>query len=249
MTEPKPKNKKTPLPNGSDSEADPDDTGAHLLAQMKRSYSDPAMPAITDEDVAAAHERERVEDAKARSDTIPPWAPDEIRREQIKAWNEMATQLINVVRTVKKNEQQNQATVERLRTLVFVVMAVIAGGTGVDLWQGQQVVGSSAQTQTQIAQRLDESAERQRAILNAVLAVVEAQAIAIEANAGYDPEKDVEAKVAALEAQKTALEAKKATTEDPAEKAEADRKIEAVEAKQNEDGGSGLTPAGEPVKE
>lgn len=195
----------------------PDDSSEVLLASLKRSISDPAMPAVTEEEIAAAEaaEARKMDEARERHDTLPPWSPDKIRREQIQAWNNMAEQMIHVVRTVKINEQKNEATVARVRTLVIVAMLTVLGGTALD-WYGSRSVRSAAvDGLAALEQRLVETDRKQDLMLKAIIEQTEAQALLIEAMSSFDPEKDQAARAAALEAHRAALEAKKATTQSP----------------------------------
>ncbi|MHA1573148.1 MAG: hypothetical protein ACTSX8_04070 [Alphaproteobacteria bacterium] len=192
--------------------------------------------------------------ARERHDTIPPWEPDKIRRQQLLAWNRMAEQMVNVIKTVKLNEKKNESTVQRIRSLVYIVVAILSGGAGVNWYQGNVVTELTDAGQRDVEVMLAEASVKQDLILKAVVELAEAQALSIEAGVDLDPEKYHAAKTAALKARKSALEAKKATAVDPAEKADAERKIEQVDiasqkAAADGPGGNGVTPDGEPVKE
>lgn len=208
---------------------DPDSSNEILLDQMKRTYSDPEMPAITNEEEAVAIEREKTAQAVKRNDTLPPWSSDEIRRQQIRAWNEMAKRMVDVVRTIKTSETK-MAQTDRRRwyvALFIVFTAVVA--VAVNWWQGEKMIAQAAAHQSRIEKKLDENADRQTKLLSAVAKLAEAQASGIEASADGESPKDKIAKVQALEAQKAALEARLATETDPDQRDRTDRKIERVD--------------------
>lgn len=206
--------------------ADPDDTGEILLGEMKKSLSGSTMAAVTDDELAAFEAKKQSEQAKApdKRDTVPPWDSDRLRREQIQAWNHMAEQMVNVVRTIKKNEG-------KLMRVVALVAAVVFGGSGIDWYLGDTVIDRTAQQLEQMRAQNEAFGTKQDAMLRAVIELAEAQALSIEAAQDFDPDKETAAKAAALDALRAALEAKKATTDSAAEKRVVDRKIEQVDEK------------------
>lgn len=207
----------------------PDDSSKILLDQMRRTYSDPAMPAVTDEDAAAAFEKEKVDAARQRGDTIPPWSSDEVRRQQIKAWNAMAEEMINVVKTIKLNERKSEERDQQRRLIAMIVVAAALLAILMNWWQGERMLRQARGHQDRVERVLEAQTEKHNALLNAIAELAEAQALGIDAVASFDPAKDKVAKAQALEAQKVALEAKRATESDPARLAETERRLEKVD--------------------
>lgn len=229
-------------PNGSDKTADPgkpaeaidpDDTGEILLSEMKRSLSDGAMAAVTDEEVAEYQAKQTIELSKDpdERDTVPPWDTDRLRKEQIAAWNNMAEQMVNVVRTIKRNEGKLGDTIKRMMQLVVLVGAFVFGGSGIDWYLGDTVVDRTAEQLDVMRKQNEDFARKQDAMLGAVIELAQAQALSIEAAQDFDPDKETAAKIAALDALKAALQAKKITTDSDAEKAAVDERIEQVSEK------------------
>ncbi len=236
------KSKNGSHPNGSDESPGPDSSSDSLLRQMRRTYSDPEMPAITDEDVAAAIERDKTDEARDKNDTLPPYSSAEIRREQIKAWNAMAEAMIDVVKTIKTNEKKMDESDARRRRLIFLVVAAAIIAVFVNWRQGQTMIEQAAEHQQRVERNLEDSSKKQDKLMLAVAELAEAQAVGLEADADYDPDKGKIAKAEALEAQKLALEAKKEAQTDPEQKAKTERKIEKVE-KAAEDAKADAPPA------
>lgn len=221
MTDKNDKNDNEPL--------DPDSSSEILLSQMRKTYSDPEMVAVTSEEEAVAIEKEKTAAARKRGDTIPPWSSDEIRRQQILAWNAMAEAMIDVVKTIKTNEKKSDESDVRRRRVVYFVVAAAIAAVAINWRQGDEMIRQAAAHQQRVEQRLEASAGNQNKLLHAVAELAEAQALGIEAGADSDPAKEKIAKVQALEARKGALEAKQATETDPEQKAKTERKIEKVD--------------------
>ena len=194
---------------GKAEEDQPRDSSSDLLAHLKRSGSDAFVPAVTDEEISVYEKKSH--GAESRIDSL--------RDSQIVAWNNMAEQMIRVVQTIKRNEQNLQASEQRMRRLVVVVLLAILFAGPVAVYYNIRVVRSAEHLESETKTALAELRERQDRLLSAIAGLAAAQAVGIEVGISWSPVKEKEAKVAALEAQQQALEvqAESATTaEQPA---------------------------------
>lgn len=210
----------------------PDNSSEILLDKMRKSIkaSDPLMAAITDEEVEAFKETfgEKSEEGKepeSAEDISSLASRRRIAQEQILAWNDMAEQMIKVVKTIKVNEEKTLGSEKRNQRVSWFVVGVmcvsIAGNIHVTLNARAQTEALNAEMTAANAR----SAANQNRMLEAVASLAEAQALLIKAEAEYDPEAKREAGVKALEAREKALVAKKETVPSH-EKPEVQKKID-----------------------
>lgn len=149
----------------------------------------------------------------------------------VKAWNALCKKMVEVIKTIRKNETRQEQNVHRMAHMtlaVWIAMGLAITGAFYLAVQAEKAINN---LHRQTIGAMDVMAKDQKATLTAITKLSEAVSKKLEADVAPSQQADDEAEVAALDAQKAALEATKQVTNSPAEKAKADKAIKKVEAK------------------
>jgi len=168
--------------------------------------------------------------------TVPPAA--KAQAEAVAAWNDMATQMVAVIRSIQKNEAATAAIAKRVALMVILTLVLQLVGFGLLAFFGRSLEGrvylqtSRAQEAAALVEKkVDDSLTNQDKLLKAVAALANAQALNISAKDSTDPREVKAVQVAALEAQTEILEVKKDTAGTPSEKKAVQTKLVEVATK------------------
>lgn len=161
---------------------------------------------------------------------VPPSGEDSPSEKAIKAWNALCAKMVEVIKTIRKNEQQ-QATNTRKMTithrLMWVAVAVmLSGGYYMENSQSDARAKSFEKINKMIIESNDSMTKKQDATLKAIIELTSALSKNLDTDA--TPE---EVEETFVEAQKAALEAKKEVADNYIEKAAAEKEIRELDKK------------------
>ena len=155
---------------------------------------------------------------------VPPSGGGEPSERAVKAWNALCGKMVEVVKTIRKNEKMQAESNKRnslTHKLIWIAVLAMLGG---DYYMGEQRSTERAAELTKLADENKEAStamtKKQEATLRAVAEIAKAMGKVLDVDT--NPQEAAEATV---DAQRAALEAKKELTDSFTEKIMADKAI------------------------